>query len=586
MFPHKKINLFSFDIYSRRISFFYNTREKIGSIFGFILTMIYISFTAALFLIYSIRTINRTDVRVSDSTMHAQGLPSIDVNPDVLYFAFGLEDPITLSRYIDETIYLPTISMINRVKENGRLITKDKIMLKPERCNIETFGEKYRDLFAEHELDNSYCLGDYNFSLSGGFKYDQLSYIRIEIKPCVNTTENNNHCKPQNIIDSYLTSAYFSMFIKDIGLNPLNYTTPIIPILQNLYTTIDKSMIRDFLIYFGITEIHTDIGLFENHINKKSYLQFKQYQDPFFFLDEEKYHSGSSLITVQIRLYEYIKIQKRTYTKFSEIFSIIGGYMKLIYTLFTIMTILTKNIVVEKKLLNSLFNFNISQKKIILSIRYEKRLNYLIHFDKGEYNSYIPFVAKKSIRPYKKYTKTLYNYSKLDNSFGNLIQKSITDSIKLKANEMKHRKNYSDKQLLQFKSKQNKSKCSNGKNKRNSPKFVDKDEFNSQNNIVFIKKNKNNCYNYNKKEKISSKSVQVENQYIEDIKINIFNYFCNIGKKKKKTEIELFNSGVSFYRNQMNIIHFFNIIFLTEIMLNQQYNKKTNILNQTIEIPV
>ena len=260
--------------------------------------------------------------------------------------------------------------------------------------------------------------------------------------------------------------------------------------------------------------------------------------------------------------------------------------MKLIYTLFTIMTILTKNIVVEKKLLNSLFNFNISQKKIILSIRYEKRLNYLIHFDKGEYNSYIPFVAKKSIRPYKKYTKPLYNYSKLDNSFGNLIQKSITDSIKLKANEMKHRKNYSDKQLLQFKSKQNKSKCSNGKNKRNSPKFVDKDEFNSQNNIVFIKKNKNNCYNYNKKEKISSKSVQVVNQYIEDIKINIFNYFCNIGKKKKKTEIELFNSGVSFYRNQMNIIHFFNIIFLTEIMLNQQYNKKTNILNQTIEIPV
>ena len=38
--------------------------------------------------------------------------------------------------------------------------------------------------------------------------------------------------------------------------------------------------------------------------------------------------------------------------------------MKLIYTIFTIMTLLTKNIVVEKKLLNSLFNFNISQKKI------------------------------------------------------------------------------------------------------------------------------------------------------------------------------------------------------------------------------
>ena len=579
MFANSRINLFNFDIYSRRISFFYNTREKIGSIFGFILTMLYVFSTITLFLIYMIRTINRTDVKVNDSTMHAQGLPSIDINPDILYFAFGLENPITLNRYIDETIYSPLIRLIKREKENGSFVTKTHLIIKPKRCNVTTFGEKYKDLFVENELDNSYCLGDYNFTLSGGFKYEEISYIRIEIQPCVNSSDNNNHCQPQNIIDSYLTSAYFSMHIKDIGLNPLNYSSPIIPILQNLYTTIDKSMKRDFLIYFGITEIHTDIGLLENIIRKQRFLQFKQFQDPFFFMDEEEYHSGANLVTLQLRLYEYIKIQTRTYTKLSEIFSIIGGYMKLIYTIFTIMTLLTKNIVVEKKLLNSLFNFNISQKKIILSIRYERRLNYLIHNDKGDFNSFIPFVARKSMKPYKKYTKQTNN-SKCDNSFGNLMQKSVTDSMKLKSNEMKLKKNYSDKQKFQL------SKQIEGKNININNSKMEKDEFNSQNNIVYFKKNRFSYYNHNKKEKINSKSVQETDHDIDDLSINILNYFCNIGKSRKKTELELFNSGVNFYRNQLNIIHFFNIIFLTEIMLNQQYDKQSSILNQTIEIQI
>ena len=90
-------------------------------------------------------------------------------------------------------------------------------MLNVERCNVSKFGEKYESLLDQNELNNSYCLQNFNLSLSGGFKYDQFSYIRIKIQPCINSTQNNFHCKPQHIIDSYLSSAYFSMLIKDIA---------------------------------------------------------------------------------------------------------------------------------------------------------------------------------------------------------------------------------------------------------------------------------------------------------------------------------------------------------------------------------
>ena len=370
MFTHKKINIFDFDIFSRRISFYYNRKEKIGSLFGFILTIIYITSTIVLFSFYYLKVIKREEMRIHDSTMYLQSLPSIDINPNLLYFAFGLEDPQSYNRYIDETIYYPIIYFIKMEKENGSLITKEKITIKPERCDVKQFGEKYQSLFVKDELNNSYCLSNFNLTLAGGFKYDRFSYIRIKIKPCVNTTENKYHCKPQNVIDTYLTSTYFSILVKDIGLNPLNYSMPIIPILQNLYTTIDKSITRDFLIYLGITEVQTDTGLLSTNIKSEIYLQFRQYHDPFFFRDIEEYHSGKDIFTAQIRLEEYIKIHKRAYTKISEIFSLIGGYMQLLYTIFSLITSLTKNINIEKKLLNSIFNFNIKKRKIILIIQY------------------------------------------------------------------------------------------------------------------------------------------------------------------------------------------------------------------------
>ena len=117
----------------------------------------------------------------------------------------------------------------------------------------------------------------FNLILSGGFKYDKFSYIRIKIQPCINSTENNFHWKPQNIFDSYLSSAYFSILIKVIGLNPLKYDIPEIPVLKDLYTTIDKSILWDFFIYFCIIEVQTDLGLFATNIKKEKYLQFRQY---------------------------------------------------------------------------------------------------------------------------------------------------------------------------------------------------------------------------------------------------------------------------------------------------------------------
>ena len=56
-----------------------------------------------------------------DSTMYAQGIPDFDINQNLLYFVFGLEDHTFNNRYIDETIYLPIIYFIKMEKKMEHL---------------------------------------------------------------------------------------------------------------------------------------------------------------------------------------------------------------------------------------------------------------------------------------------------------------------------------------------------------------------------------------------------------------------------------------------------------------------------------
>ena len=377
----KSITFLNFDIYSKKIGFFYKNNEKIGSYFGLFLTLLYIFISIILFIAELIKTFQRRELKVYDTTIYSQKMPSIDVDLNKLYFAFALEHPKTTSRFIDESIYTAQVAFIDKRKVGDQLETYETRYLDFEPCILENFGQDYRNLFVENELKNSYCLKDFNYNLTfaGGYKYERITYIRIRIYPCVNSTKNNYGCKSQEEIDFYLTSGYFSIVLKDFGLNPSNYTNPIVPTLQDLYTTIDKSLYKNYILNFGITEIHTDAGLINEKGKIERYLKFRKELENFTYREEKDYHEGRSLILVQLRLEDTIQIQTRKYTKISEIFSRIGGYMQLMNTVFLLISSVFNKIDSEIKIINSIFRFNLKENKMILRLtsfkEFKKDLN-------------------------------------------------------------------------------------------------------------------------------------------------------------------------------------------------------------------
>ena len=275
---NSKFNYSSIDIYSKKIGFFFNKSENIGSFFGLFLTMVYIFISLILFIYQIVKVIERKEFKVYDTTVYSQEIPSITVDINNLYFSFALEHPKTVDRFIDETIYTAKLAFIEQIKKNDKYVKVQTKYLDIEKCKVENFGKNYQNLFVKDELNNSYCIKDlnYNLTLAGNYKNEKIAYMRIKIYPCVNSTENNYTCKSQEDIDYYMSSGYFSIILKDIGLNPSNYSFPIVPTLQDIYTTIDKSLYKKYILNFGVTEIHTDTGLINNNIKILKYLQFRK----------------------------------------------------------------------------------------------------------------------------------------------------------------------------------------------------------------------------------------------------------------------------------------------------------------------
>ena len=547
------INGYSFlnyDIYSNRIGFFFNKREKIGSYYGLFLTTAYILTSLVLFFILLIKTLQRKDIKVYDSTIFSQDIPIIDINPDLVYFAFGLEDPTTSNRFVDETIYYAKIVFFDRKKENGEFNTTDRIELDYEVCKEENFGDNYQHLFIKGELNNSYCLKNYSLTLAGGYKYDRMSYFRIRIYPCKNKTENNNHCKPQEIIDNYFKGGYFSILTKDIGLNPSNYSFPVLSTLQDLYTTIDKNIYRDYILYFGITEIQTDIGLLFENIEIKRYINFRKETQSFYFRDDKEYYGGKATCSVAFRLDDLIKVQKRTYTKLKEVFASTGGYMQLISTICTLLSLLPNKLICELKIMNGIFNFNLKKQKMMMKIHSIKEFNSINLPQKN--NSFIFFPTKNGIFNQKKHFSNKYS------SLVGLENDNSSFAIGLNNNKEEYINNKGE------------SGKKNNVTEDNSKisAFIDQRSKISKDKPIF-KNSKINLYTsyiYPKSKGVMNMTISKENSldYNEKINFNLFDYYCLKKISNKKNEISLFDLGISLYKKRMDIINVFTFLLLIE----------------------
>ena len=343
--------------------------------------------------------------------------------------------------------------------------------------------------------------------------------------------------------------------------------------MQDLYTTIDKRIYKNYILNLGVTEIHTDIGLFQEDIKTQKYLQFRKEMETFTFRNEEEYYQGKSVIIAQLKLDDNINVQTRSYIKIPEIFSTIGGYMQLMNTAFLLLTIIVNKFNLELKIINSIFKFNLKKKKLIMKL--QKLNDYDDLHISNISNIHTPVVNFKKMTNITQHLDLLDNKSKnslmKENEINNISLLNFSENKKDLDNNNKNKITI----LKKHKRKSNALPIENSKIENTKDKMSKKNLRLSQDHI------KENGTNFNKKNIFNELSYKDFNDKIE---LNMFDYCCcHLVYEKRHKIIELYNITNSFYRKKLDVVNVFNLLLLIEKNLLKNNSEFVHTINEELE---
>ena len=543
------------DIFGKNVELYYKGKEKKTSYYGSLLTITYALIYIGFFLYKFVRMLQRKEITFYDTYAYVDKPPIINITNENFYGGFALENPETYDPFIDETIYYPK-AYFKTARRDGDNWDWTIENIELEKCNIDKFGSFYREKFTSKALHNLYCFKNVDNTLVGHYSYDYYSFFYIEFFPCVNTTENNNHCKRLEEIDYYLKSTFISFQLQDIELNPLNYNNPVKPKNQDSYTTVGKSLYQEIHVFFQIVDIETDLDLFGftefEYVRSEKYLKYESAVQMTSLNEYNIYETGDSFCDITIKLSEKLLIEKRRYMKLIEVLRDVGGFTGVILSILQVFSSFPVYLLYEISLINSLFEFDINKKMVLIHNKYKNKLT-----DKKKTSS-------KDIKIYSmnNSNKKIQYSSIIANEENNSFSKN---NLNLLSN---------DKNLVVKKIKSKKKRQKSIKNNNIFFHFNRNETFNRKKGI---KIENNLMNNYILKENKSNKELYKENKYIIDkIKINkTYLFFCFLYvRKKRNRENILLDEGKKLIIEKLDILNIFRKLFCNDEILKNERNIK------------
>jgi len=349
----KKIVLFA-----KRPELYFKKRSRRTSWIGRILTILYAILFIS-FLTYKLyRMISRVDVTVYDTNSYTGEIPSIQINKDLFYAGIAFDIPGTDIPYIDDRIYTIETKFVSQVKINGQWQTNETVIpMKP--CELSDFGSSYQNIFEKKDLSQMLCPIKVNYTLEGYSTLERYSYVKVNFKRCVNTSENNNHCFPMEVIQQYLYATNIDTRIEDIELTPRDHDNPVHLLERDIPGPTYKDLHLMIYVYMQIVIIETDDNIigFEA-LSDTKIEKYLKYDTTWIIPSPNLYgdftvNPNAPLNDITIQLAPDLLTLKRTYVKLIDILGDVGGLMATINMIFKVINSLSVNILYEKSLVNN-----------------------------------------------------------------------------------------------------------------------------------------------------------------------------------------------------------------------------------------
>ena len=517
------------EFFGKLPEFYINGKTKQDTIIGRIFTYIFIFLYIVIIGYKLYRMTQRVDITFYDSYSNTEVTPSIQITNENFYIVFAILDENN-QPFINETIYYPKAYFFDGEKEEIKL----------EKCNKNKIGSNYRNFFSDYELNNHYCLNNVNYI----FKAYENS-INIQLFPCKNSTENNNHCQSKEEIDRQINGRDFEILFEDILITPFNYSTPIKERKNLLYTTLYKNFGQYLYTEMEIVNIETSTNIIGfDFLTKPKVEEFIKYDSleiipqPGYDLNVEE--NNNTICDIRFQLNDKILTEKKQYIQLIDILGEVGGVMEFIFSFFNLIHNFIGNLFYEKLIVNNLFSFDIRRKVIILK--------------QGKNNEF-------------KRTEEV-------NSDKNILQKQMTSTIGLKNNNYykgrnmildENNKFISDKNSVNYLIAKKNTLETNG---NKDEKDIEKSK-NILNKIIKIKSNKYShipIFNENKSNKFNANFDSNKNFILDKISIKKLlksKFFCFSNQKKNIYKI-LLEETMDVVSKKLDVFNIFRMLFVVE----------------------
>ncbi len=541
------------DLFGKDAELYYKGKSKRSSFIGIAFTIIYCLIYFGAFLYLLITLLKKYDISFYDSYAFNGVPPNITLTPDVFYGGFALGNPLTMQTYVDDSIYYVKAEYKRGIK-NGKIWKWETIPLELETCNIEKFGEKYRDIFKDKSVEKLHCIKNLNYTLEGHTTYDAYSYFHVSFFPCVNDAK----CKDVNIVRQYLTQTFVTFKMEDIDLTPQIYNSPVALRGKEVTANVWANLFQDVHSYFQVINIETDqdINGFElsPRTKKEKYIKYDQSIILNSLIVGDIFVKGGPICNVTVALSEKELTQRRTYKKLIELMGDLGGIMEVILSLFKLISIVLTETLYETSLINHLFSFDINRKVII--IKEKKNLENKIEDNSPKINNLL------------KNRSTQYSINLKDDQdkYKNKIIDNNNDNITIKSRKINEGPKTKKKIIKKKKLKSKKKNIENKSNNTTALKSIINAEVKTSNNILETKTrlcfmNKGSIFKANK---IKDKQEGILNK-VKMNKICLYLCFC-CARKRKNIQNILIDEGMKVIKEYLDIINIFKKIHKLEKM--------------------
>ena len=561
-----------FDLFGKEPELYFKGKSQRTSIFGKVLTYFYIFIYVGFFAYKIVRMLEKVDISFYE-TYAFSGTPSIKLTNDLFYGGFSL------GNRIDDTLYYPIVYYYEGHRVNGEMVWNDPPkILELEVCQLNKFGERYRDIFKDKHLDKLYCLKDVSqITLEGYSHLDTYKYLLVYFMPCIGINPfTQRQCQDNAALDAFFAGNKITFNIQDIELTPHIYDTPSQPLEKDISGPAFKTLYQQIYTYLQIVNLETDQDIigFEG-LSDIETQQFLKY-DESWIISAPSPHAGGfiegmPICEVTIQLSAKVLTQIRKNTKLIEALGDVGGLMEVVWSLFNIIATVITDILYDKALVNNLFSFDLDKKMI--EIKKKKENSNKLKLDDNP-KIYSPMKnIKQSLNNNIQGELSAQSRNKLnDDIFFNKKEKPLT--LKKKKKKKIKSKNTIGSSISQN---INKNKIEEENIKGTDMNYLNnKDKITNPGNIENMIKSEIKMVN-----KETDRGCQ-DRRIIDRIKMKcycIYFWFC-FARKKKNIQNVLLDEGMRVIVEKLDIINIFKKIYSTEFI--EKYLKiKGNMLEMS-----